>query len=194
MTLNGIHTNVNQPSAYPVKQNEEKTADTNIAVKEQEVSSTADTFTHSSNMEEFTGIYSHNTASINATGGTTTAKVIKNIPYSLAAKRANLSVNSQGMPIISSASEGIAYNNELNKIRNVSKNIYCNPNYRYSQTENSYGYSNATSSCATYALATAISIRDGKQITPKDIDTNSSTDGHGTKWSSHGAYSVENCT
>lgn len=141
-----------------------------------------------------TGIYSPNVLASNISAkatGTTTAKVIKNIPYSLAAKRAGLSVDSTGMPRINGSADAKSYNVELNKIRNVSRKLTCKSEYRYSQTGNDYGYNNAKSSCATYALATAISMRDGKIITPKDIVTNSSTDGHGTSWSSHGAYKVD---
>lgn len=72
MTINGIQTNANQASAYPVMQNEVKATDTNITdtAKEQAVSNNTDTFTLSNSSEENTGIYSPDTASVNGTNAT----------------------------------------------------------------------------------------------------------------------------
>ncbi len=167
------------------------------SVENENTSLNTDNFALSERSAENAGIYSPKAlAKSSAVGyaGTTTAKKIENIPYSLAAKRAGLSVDSDGMPRINGSSDYNQFNAEMNKIRNVNKKISCKAEYRYSQTGNSYGYTNATTSCATYALATAVSIREGKAITPKDIVTESSTSGHGTSWSSHDAYKVENCS
>lgn len=78
--------------------------------------------------------------------------------------------------------------NGTNSTNAKSYSISYKSEYCYSQTgTNKYGYTNATSSCATFALATALSIRKDEKITPDQIKTNSSTDGHGTQWTSHGA-------
>lgn len=78
--------------------------------------------------------------------------------------------------------------NSTNSTNGTAYSISYKSEYCYSQTgSNNYGYSNAKSSCATFALATALSIRNDEKITPDQIETNSSTDGHGTKWASHGA-------
>ena len=156
----------------------------------------ADTFKKANSAEE-TGIYStssvkENSAVPYAVGGTTPAPKIENIPYSLAAKRAGLSVySSTGMPIFNSASDTERFNTQLNNIRNVSKKLSYSSSYCFSQKGYNYGYTNADTSCATFALATAISIRDGKIVTPKEIKTDSDTSGHGTKWGEHGAYKVD---
>ena len=84
--------------------------------------------------------------------------------------------------------------NSTNAANGTAYSISYKPEYCYSQTgSNNYGYTNATSSCATFALATALSIRKGEQITPDQIETNSSTNGQGTKWASHGATKYD-CT
>ena len=196
MEINELKTNVNNYSAYPVMQN--KTKEINIkntdSIEERAKSNNTDTFILTNNSQNVPGIYSPTVSVSNIstkTTGTSIAKVIENIPYSLAAKRAGLSVDYTGMPSINGSADAQKYNAELNKIRNVSKKLTCNSAYRYSQKDNSYGYNNALASCSTYALATAISMRDGKTITPKSIVTNSSTDGQGTSWSSHGAYKVD---
>ncbi len=112
----------------------------------------------------------------------------RNIPKSLAAKMAGLSITSSGEPRINGQADAQAYQAAVDIIKGDHENISCSSAYMYSQTEDSYGYTNATSSCATYALATAISIREGTAITPDMISTESSTSGHGTIWGNHGAY------
>lgn len=124
-----------------------------------------------------------------ATNTATNDSQRQRIAYMLAAKRAGLNCTSTGSPIINSASESTAFQSELNKIKTSNYSISYKRDYFYSQTGNDYGYTNATSSCATYALATALSIKENRSITPDIINTNSPTDGHGTKWGNHGAYS-----
>ena len=66
-------------------------------------------------------------------------------------------------------------------------NLPVRDEWKYAQSKNSYGYTNAKSSCATYALATALSIRDSRTITPDQIETTSKTNGHNPKFSNYGA-------
>lgn len=197
--MNAIESNVSNSYANALLATLTKTATKEIKSNQNAVNESSvrnmDSFSLSENTNGETGIYSLNalTKSVSATysKASTVAKNVKNIPYSLAAKRAGLTVDSSGMPKINSSSEARAYQTQLNKIRNVSTKLSYKSSYCYSQTGNSYGYSNATSSCATYALATAISIRDNTQITPDEISTKSSTNGHGTVWGDHGAYKVD---
>jgi len=97
-----------------------------MTTEDEIATSKVDNFTLSEKKAENTGIYSPNalagSTSVQATG-TTTAKVKKNISYSLAAKRAGISIDSNGMPIINSGSAANAYNIQLNNIRNVSKKL-----------------------------------------------------------------------
>lgn len=129
-------------------------------------------------------------SSNSATNTATTDTQRRNIPYMLAAKRAGLNWTSSGSPIINSSSDFQAYQKQMNLIRTLNYTVpnSRNGNYYYSQTGNNYGYDNATTSCATYALATALSIKNNRAITPDMISTNSSTDGQGTLWSDHSAY------
>lgn len=174
MTLNGIQTNVNQSSAYPVMQNERKTDDTGINVKEQKISNNSDTFTYSNNSEEITGIYSAN--SVSATSITITENNVYKLPTLLAAKRAGISVDYDGSPIINNNNEYKAFNSEMDKIKNVKKSIYCDSKYKYSQGNDIYN-------CAKYALATAKSIKYGGTNTPSTIKMGS----NGVDWNSNGA-------
>lgn len=104
-----------------------------------------------------------------------------NIPYSLAATRAGISVNNLGMPTI----QNQAFNDQLNKIKNVSVDITCPTTYRYSQTANSYGFSEPTKRCAAYALATAKSIINKQKITPDMLTTD---DGYIGSWLANDAF------
>lgn len=135
------------------------------------------------------------TIAVKSRNSTDTARVPKNIPYSLAAKRAGISRDMNGMPRISGSSDYNAFQTQLNKIKNDNyRKMYVNSSWKYSQTgTNNYGYDNAGGSCATFALATALSIREGYKITPDKITTNSSSDGQGTVFSNHGAYTFR-CT
>lgn len=130
-------------------------------------------------------------SSNSATNTATTDTQRRNIPYMLAAKRAGLNWTSSGSPIINSSSDFQAYQKQMNLIRTLNYTVpnSRNGNYYYSQTgSDDYGYDNPKSSCATYALATALSIKNNTMIKPNEIVTNSSSDGHGTNWSKHGAY------
>ncbi|MCD7731720.1 MAG: HpaII family restriction endonuclease [Oscillospiraceae bacterium] len=128
---------------------------------------------------------------IGATHPLIAAKNAANIPYSLAAKRAGLPVNSHGMPKINNPSDSRAFDSKLSKIKNVSKKLSYNSIYRYSQKDNGCSFENAESSCAIYALATAISIRDKSLVTPDRILLDSSIGGQSIIWNVHGAYKVD---
>lgn len=118
-------------------------------------------------------------------GVATTDTQKENIPYSLAARRAGLNVSVTGTPIINGSSDAIAYNNQLDIIKNVSINISCPDAYRYSQNNNSYGFNYPLMRCAAYALATAKSIINGQLITPANLITD---DGYISSWAANGAF------
>ncbi len=120
----------------------------------------------------------------------TTDALRKKIPIMLAAKMAGLKTSSDGTPIVSSQYDYQALQNARATISGNHAKLSYNSTYRYSQTGNSYGYTNARSSCLTYAFATALSIKNGRKITPDQIRTNSSTDGHSPNISEWGAYTV----
>ncbi len=120
----------------------------------------------------------------------TTTSQMKNIPRYLAAKMAGVSCDSYGNPSINSRDQQRDYENALSQIRGDHANLSYKESYCYSQTGNSYGYTDATTSCSTYALATALSIKEGRQVTPDQIATDSATSGHGTRWEYHNAYSI----
>lgn len=141
-----------------------------------------DTFEYSRSISLTSGIY-------NANRTATTDEQRRKIPYLLAAKIAGLDVNSSYMPIINSATDSNAYSSAMQTIKGNHANLQVNSSYRYSQTGNNYGYNNAISSCATYALATALSIHKNEMITPDEIVTTSSTNGHNPNWVHHGAHS-----
>lgn len=183
MEINELKTNVNNSSAYPVMQNKTKAIDTNNtdSIEEQTVSNNTDTFTFSKSPDEVTGIYSIN--SIAATSITITESNVYKLPTLLAAKRAGISVDYDGSPLIHNENEYKAFNSEMDKIENVTKSIYCKPSYKYSQTTDDYGVPNPTGNCARFALATAKSIKYGETYTPDTIIMNSS----GVDWNSNGA-------
>lgn len=120
----------------------------------------------------------------------TTTTQMKNIPRYLAAKMAGVSCYSNGTPIINSSDQQRDYQNAINQIRGDHANLSYKESYCYSQTGNSYGYTDATTSCSTYALATALSIKKRQQVTPDQISTDSATSGHNTQWWAHDAYSI----
>lgn len=183
MEINELKTNVNNYSAYPVMQNKTKEINTsNIDnIEEQIVSNNTDTFTFSKSSDELTGIYSIN--SVATTSITITEDNVHKLPTLIAAKRAGISVDSNGSPIIHNNNENKAFYSEMDKIENVTKNIYCKPGYKYSQTTNDYGVTNPKGNCARFALATAKSIKYGGTYTPDKIKMGS----NGVNWSSNGA-------
>ncbi len=84
--------------------------------------------------------------------------------------------------------------NGTNATNGTSYSIPYKSEYCYSQTgSNNYGYTNATSSCAAFALATAKSIYENKKITPDQIKTKSSTNGYISSWADNGATKY-NCS
>lgn len=116
---------------------------------------------------------------------------ISKIPTLLAAKMAGLAVDSSNNPIINNQTDSTNYQNAMRTIKGNHANLSYKSSYRYSQTgSNSYGYSNPRQSCATFALATALSIYNNRSITPDKIQTNSSSNGTGTNWNAHGAFPV----
>ncbi len=146
-----------------------------------------DSFVHSESMSKVT--YTPKTA-YSTTNTADTDVLRKKIPQLLAAKMAGLSSYSNGNPIISNAMDRRKYEIAMDTIKGNHEGISYKEEYCYSQTGYDYGYTNALSSCATYALATALSIKNDTAITPDQISTNSKTDGHGTRWGNHGAYSI----
>ena len=123
----------------------------------------------------------------------------------MTAKAAGIDVYANGEPKITSKHDYEAYQKKIRVItatalmNNSNLSIDCPLQYRYDQSiaydsdnpDKTYGYTNASSSCATFALATALSIHRGYQITPDKIDTHSDTDGQGTNFASHGAHYIE---
>lgn len=123
----------------------------------------------------------------------------------MAAKAAGIDVYANGEPKITSKHDYEAYQKKIRVItatalmNNSNLSIDCPLQYRYDQSiaydsdnpDKTYGNTNASSSCATFALATALSIHRGYQITPDKIDTHSDTDGQGTNFASHGAHYIE---
>lgn len=103
---------------------------------------------------------------------------------------AGVYVSSTGSPSINSSSDYTHWQTAMNTIRGDHASFKFNPAYQYSQTGYNYGYDDATTSCSTFALATALSINGNKKITPDQISTDSSTSGHGTNWGAHGAYYI----
>lgn len=193
--MNTIEQNVTNNFASPLAATSKNSisADSDIG-KSKNVSGEAETkkdeFILSNDFSNNTGIYSLESVSSNSAvtySSTSTAPRIDCIAYSLAAKRAGLSVNSGGMPIINNASQASAYNAQLNAIRNVSAKIPYQSSYCYSQTGNSYGFSYPKRRCAAYALATAISIRDKNLVTPDKLVTDDGI----VDWGKNNAYKVD---
>lgn len=101
-------------------------------------------------------------------------------------------VSSTGSPSINSSSDYTHWQTAMNTIRGDHSRFQFSSSYVYDQTKESpnYGYVDHNTSCATFALATALSIKNNSRITPDKISTDSSTSGHGTNWGAHGAYYI----
>jgi hypothetical protein len=125
--------------------------------------------------------------------------LFKSLTPSKPASTANIRYDSSDSPVINSASDYLAYQAKMNEIKASQPQVISNeygsdftisykPNYCYAQAgSNNYGYVNVTSSCATFALATTLSIYKNELITLDIISTNSAADGHGTMWGYHNA-------
>lgn len=114
----------------------------------------------------------------------------KNLYRFLAAKMAGLRTYYDGSPIVTNKDDAAAIKKAQETIHGDHKKLSYNSAYRYSQLGNNYGHTNALSSCCTYAFATALSIKNGRKITPDQITTESSTNGHNPVISEWGAYTV----
>lgn len=116
----------------------------------------------------------------------------KIIPYLLAGKISGVSVSSTGSPSINGAYDYWHWQAAMDTVKGDHLRFKFSESYVYDQTDEdkNYGYKNHNNSCATFALATALSIKNNKKITPDQISTSSSTDGHGTRWGAHGAYFI----
>lgn len=115
---------------------------------------------------------------------------IRKLPVRTACVFAGVSMNSDYVPQYTSNMDIYNYNQIMGKIQDKHETLSCKSEWRYSQTGNSYGYTNPTYSCPTYALATALSIYKGQTITPDRISSNSTTDGTGTKWLAHNSIAI----
>lgn len=128
---------------------------------------------------ENTGIYSQGilkTGNAELNSILQTAYDLKNIPNYLAAKMAGIGVNSNGNPIINSASDYANWQDALNRISGNHSNLYVNSKYKYTQTgSNNYGFGDPQSACAAFAFATALSIKYNKTITPDDLSVRGSS-------------------
>lgn len=169
--------------------------------EEKEVKVNQDTFEHRTTESAHTYSPDSIAKSVNSTNGVNTTSTTyvattdaqkKRIPYFLAAKMAGLNFNHDtGSPSINSAYEYQAYQRAWDTIKGDHRKLSYKSEYCYAQNgSNNYGYSNAGVSCPTFALATALSIKEGKQITPDQIETNSKTDGTNTQWDKHGATRI----
>lgn len=110
-------------------------------------------------------------AYVSSTTNTASTYQLKYIPNLLAAKMAHLSTTNTG-PIINSAAEYQSYQNAMVTIKGNHSKMYCPSSYRYSQTGgNSYGKTDPEHSCAAFAFATALSMKYGQKITPREVNT-----------------------
>ncbi len=105
----------------------------------------------------------------------------RNIALLLAAKMAHISSNDTG-PIINGAYEAQQYSKAVSIIKGDHKKLAYKSEYCYSQTRDSFsGIEYPRSACATYAFATALSIKNGRKITPDQVASGPSNEGSFSK-------------
>lgn len=97
----------------------------------------------------------------------------KIIPYLLAGKISGVSVSSTGSPSINGAYDYWHWQAAMDTVKGDHLRFKFSESYVYDQTDEdkNYGYKNHNNSCATFALATALSIKNNKKITPDQIST-----------------------
>lgn len=110
-------------------------------------------------------------AYVSSTTNTASTDQLRYIPQLLAAKMAHLPTTSTG-PVINSGADYQNYQNAMATIKGNHSKMYCPTAYRYSQTGgNSYGLTDPEHSCAAFAFATALSMKYGQKITPREVNT-----------------------
>lgn len=110
-------------------------------------------------------------ANVSSTTNTASTAQLRYIPQLLAAKMAHLPTTSTG-PVINSGADYQNYQNAMTTIKGNHSKMYCPPEYRYSQTGgNNYGKTDPRHSCAAFAFATALSMKYGQEITPREVNT-----------------------
>lgn len=140
----------------------------------------SDTFEYRSAEAEITyspnSIVKSEVTAIRAASSQSTAATdsqIRNIPTLLAAKMAGISTTPDGSPIINGQGDYSKFQAAQNTIAGNHPKMTVKSSYRYSQQGYSYGNPNPRNSCCTFALATALSVKYNKSITPADIKTGS---------------------
>ena len=129
-----------------------------------------DKFVYSSS--ESMPTYSVNTGARSVRSAETSIQKRK-LPILLACKIAGIDCSDTGVPRINGSADAQAYNNALAQIQGDHEKLEYNTSHCYSQTGgNSYGLPYPDWSCAAFALATALSIKYNRQITPEHIVTN----------------------
>ncbi|MBQ2798128.1 MAG: hypothetical protein IJF09_01935 [Ruminiclostridium sp.] len=133
-----------------------------------------DVFVYSS--AERTSTYSVNTGARSDRIAETSIQKRK-LPILLACKIAGIDCSNTGVPRINGSADAQAYNNALAEIQGDHTTLEVDASYRYSQTaNNAYGLTEPERACAAFALATALSIKNNRQITPEHINT--TNEGH----------------
>lgn len=99
----------------------------------------------------------------------------KMIPKLLAAKMAGITnTYADGTPMLTTWEEHNAYAQAQQIIRGDHANLSYKKDYCYVQNVSGpiYGLSTPKSACGAFAFATALSIKNGRRITPEDVKTN----------------------